>query len=152
MPLEVLERRVRSLHAQGLSQARIAAELGVSRHVVRSAAATLGLSWDRAATAAATAAASADARRDRVALLVRFIDLANDSLDVAENPAASAEERHAAVIHAGIAADKAAVLSRGIGDFETEASEEAARADLRNLIDAIHASAGEHSEEVARAE
>lgn len=136
-PLEVLEQRIRQLHAAGYSQAEIARRVGVTRWQVRTTAARLGLSWDTQRTAAATAASLQHARRERVALALRWLDTAGDELDDAD-AAEDAEARRRHVVNAAIGSDKAAVLlARGLDDVGAEVAEGEARAALSEFMAAI---------------
>jgi hypothetical protein len=73
-PADIDPDRLRQLHAQGLSCAAIAAELGVNRSTISRHARRLGLKFDRAQTQAATEALVVDAKAKRA-------QLANDLLD-----------------------------------------------------------------------
>ncbi|MFR9829450.1 hypothetical protein ACL1G3_00265 [Corynebacterium striatum] len=81
---EKLDAKVAKLHAAGNSQGAIAEELGVSRWAVRKSAERLGLTWDTTRTAKAVEAAAHYAKAERVQLMQRWTDIANDELDRAE--------------------------------------------------------------------
>jgi len=73
-PADIDPDRLRQLHAQGLSCAAIAHELGVNRSTISRHARRLDLKFDRAQTRAATEALVLDAKAKRA-------QLANDLLD-----------------------------------------------------------------------
>jgi len=70
--------RVAALHADGLSCAAIARELGRSRSTISRIARDAGLPFDRAQTRTATAARQVDAKARRTALAERALDSADE--------------------------------------------------------------------------
>lgn len=68
------KRRIRDLHAAGVSRNDIATQLGRSGSTITKAATDLGLSFDRAATKAATEAKVADAKGRRATLMLDLLD------------------------------------------------------------------------------
>lgn len=85
-PADIDPDRLRQLHAQGLSCAAIADELGVNRSTISRHARRLGLKFDRSQTKAATEALVFDAKAKRA-------QLANDLLDDAAKIRAQLWER-----------------------------------------------------------
>lgn len=106
-----LDAAVTISHNLGMSQNETARELRVSRWQVRKASERLGIEWGDDRSHEAVKAAAAKARRDRVNLIVRWQDMANDQLDAAENESA-ADVRYQSVVMAGIATDKAINLAK----------------------------------------
>jgi hypothetical protein len=86
-PLTDAERaRIRELHAQGMSASAIGRAIGRSQGAVSKNAAAMGLSFDRAQTKAATAAKVADSAARRAETSRRFLEKANELLDMTEQP------------------------------------------------------------------
>lgn len=71
----------RELHAQGLGRNAIAREMGIAPVTTSRTAEHLGLFFDRAKMRAAMVARLADLEERRSLLAVRFIDVAEDSLE-----------------------------------------------------------------------
>lgn len=134
---------VEQLHVLGLSQHRIAKELGVSRWQVRKAGDRLGLAWDDTSTADAVRASAAQARRDRVSLLLRWQDMAHHQLDAAETSHAL-DEQQRAVVMAGISTDKAVALAKlaTVEPAMTEERAEEAGRSLQMLMNTVKQSTG----------
>jgi DNA invertase Pin-like site-specific DNA recombinase len=79
-------RRVKELHAQGLSRNAIHRELGIPQESVSNIARDAGLSFDRARTRAATQAKVDDARKARVEIIHRLYGQAIAGLDRLDLP------------------------------------------------------------------
>lgn len=120
---EKLDAKVAKLHAAGLSQGAITRELGVSRWTVRKSAERLGLTWDTTRTAKAVEAAARFAKAERVELMQRWNDLANDELDRAENETDFMERRNA-IESAATATANVARLARVTREDKQEAAED----------------------------
>lgn len=133
---------VGQLHALGLSQHKIAQQLGVSRWQVRKAGERLGLEWNDTTTAEAVKASAAQARRDRVALMVRWQDMAHHQLNAAET-SPDLEEQQRAVVMAGISTDKTVALAKlaAVEPMEDDGTAEAGRT-LQMLMDTVKKSVG----------
>jgi Helix-turn-helix domain len=78
--------RIRQLHAEGLSCAQIAAALGRSKSAVSRQCKAMGLVFDRAQTKAATRAKVADNASRRADTSRRFLEKANELLDMMDQP------------------------------------------------------------------
>lgn len=78
--------RVRELHAQGLSCARIAREIGRAKSTVSGIAKDLGLTFDRTKTRQATAAQVDDAKARRARLNLKLLALAEQEADEFNEP------------------------------------------------------------------
>ncbi|MGH2820776.1 MAG: helix-turn-helix domain-containing protein [Actinomycetota bacterium] len=78
--------RVRALHAEGLSCARIAREIGRAKSTVSGVARDLGLSFDRSKTREATAAQVDDAKARRARLALKLLGLAEQEADEFNQP------------------------------------------------------------------
>lgn len=89
-----LDAKVKDLHAQGHSQSEIARRLNISRWQVRKSAERQGLKWNTDGIADAIKAASTRARWERVNLMARFMDIAHDELDRAEEATDFVERRN----------------------------------------------------------
>ena len=78
--------RIRALHEQGLNCAQIAAETGRSKSTITRQCQAMGLSFDREQTKAATEAKVADSAARRAETSRRFLEKANDLLDMMDQP------------------------------------------------------------------
>lgn len=79
-------RKLKDLHAQGLSLHAIAKEMGRTKSTISRHGKMLGLDWDRSATAAATKAVQIDGRARRAAIVARMYDRIEHLQDRLEAP------------------------------------------------------------------
>lgn len=75
------EAELRDLHGQGLTLTAIAKQIGRDKGAVSVKAKTMGLTWDRSATAAATRAKVADAKARRATIKLRLLSRVEHLLD-----------------------------------------------------------------------
>lgn len=124
---EKIDADVKNLHSQGTSQAGIARRLGVTRWQVRKSAERQGLEWNTNGIAEAIKTASVHARRERVDLMARFVDIAHDELDRAEETDDFVERRNC-IETASTAASKVCQLAKiARVDAEDQDQEETAQ-------------------------
>lgn len=129
---EKIDADVKHLHSQGTSQAGIARRLGVTRWQVRKSAERQGLEWSTDGIADAIKTASVHARRERVDLMARFVDIAHDELDRAEVTDDFVERRNC-IETAATAASKVCQLAK-IARVDVEDQDQEETAQLLNWV------------------
>lgn len=129
---EKIDADVKKLHGQGISQAGIARRLNVTRWQVRKSAERQGLTWNTDGIAEAIKTASIHARRERVDLMARFVDIAHDELDRAEI-ADDFVERRNCIETASTAASKVCQLAK-IARVDVEDQDQEETAQLLNWV------------------
>ena len=123
---------MKKLHGQGISQAGIARRLNVTRWQVRKSAERQGLKWNTDGIAEAIKTASIHARRERIDLMARFVDIAHDELDRAEI-ADDFVERRNCIETASTAASKVCQLAK-IARVDAEDQDQEETAQLLNWV------------------
>lgn len=129
---EKIDADVKKLHGQGISQAGIARRLNVTRWQVRKSAERQGITWNTDGIAEAIKTASIHARRERVDLMARFVDIAHDELDRAE-VADDFVERRNCIETAATAASKVCQLAK-IARVDVEDQDQEETAQLLNWV------------------
>lgn len=145
------DNRLRRMHAEGLSQGKMAKELEVSRTTVATWAKRLNLSYDATPLVAANTRAGVDLTSGRLRLAEKMLAAAENMLDTIDDPylvysfggkdneyneheldSAPVEVRRSILVSAGIAFDK---LTRIVeSDPDVGSAETALRAVQRGLM------------------
>lgn len=126
--------QVQPLWEAGKSRAEIARALHTSGYYVDRVAKPAGLAWDRAQTIAATTARIVDATAQRVALSEAMREMAAEGIYMAMNRKATAADRKAGAVIAGIGAQRDIELARFAREQRHADQEEREAKELADLL------------------